>query len=106
MPRWITVTPDGTVTVRDDEPTLETMQQAVQGDLEALPSPVSGVSVFVNMEKGDLPVNGKATTFMVNSLWPGSRLPGTMLLTGEANGEGELIDLTDEQVALLQEKLK
>lgn len=106
MPKWVTVTSDGIVTVRDDEPTLETMQQAVLGDLEALPSPVPGVSVFVAMEQAGLPVNGKATTFMVNNLWPGTRILGPLVLTGDPIGDGELAELTDEQVALLQEKLK
>lgn len=106
VPKWVTVTSDGIVTVRDDEPTLETMQQAVLGDLEALPSPVPGVSVFVAMEQAGLPVNGKATTFMVNNLWPGTRILGPLVLTGDPIGDGELAELTDEQVALLQEKLK
>ncbi len=114
MSKWLLVQPDGTVLVREDELELDTMQDAVQGELEALPSPIAGVSVFVNTEHLDwrsrqpLLVNPKATALMANSLWPGQRIVGSMILAGAPDPDdeqGALVDLSDEQVASLQERL-
>lgn len=114
MIRWVVIAPDGSMTVREDEPTLEALQEAVQGDLEALPAPFGGVSVFVNEEKKNqtsgepLPMNPKATAFMAGNLWPGTRLVGPMVVAGAPNPDDEagmLTSLSDEQVASLTGKL-
>jgi Domain of unknown function (DUF3846) len=112
--KWLTVEPDGTVTERDDDPTLETMQEVVQGNLEAIASPEEGVSVFVNEEKKDwrsgqpLLLNAKATGYLRDMLWPGTRIVGKMILAGApdpTDEDGNLQPLTSEQVASLMERL-
>jgi hypothetical protein len=111
MSKWLVVAPSGEVTVREDEPTLEALQATVAGLIEALPSPIAGVSVFVNEDRVDwrsmqpLLLNPKATTLMKDSLWPGQRIVGALVLAGSADDEGELNDLSDEQVASLRERL-
>ena len=116
MSKWLVVQPDGTVLVREDELVLDAMQEAVQGELEALPSPITGVTMFVNKDRLDwrsqqpLLLNPKATALMANSLWPGQRIVGPMILAGlpsdpDEDEESAFVDLSDEQVASLQEKL-
>lgn len=112
--KWLIVRPDGAVLEREDDLVLDAMQEAVQGELEALPSPIAGVSVFVNEQRLDwrsqqpLLLNPKATALMANSLWPGQRIVGSMILAGSPDPEdetGALVSLSGEQVASLKEKL-
>ena len=110
MTRWMSLTPNGVLHEYDDEPTLKRLQDEVGGYIEAVasPDPALRVSLFVcdekvSLEGTPLAGNAKATAFLVRSLWPGQRIVGPLVLCGEPDEEGELTNLTDEQVAKIKE---
>lgn len=98
-PRWVTVAPDGTLTERDDEPTLDNIGEALGGNLELLPDPrgVAEAASWINRDgqtnEGFLPMNPRGTAYLGTVLWPGVRVSGTIALTGEMREDDVIADI-------------
>jgi len=108
--KWAVLHHDGTLTIREDEPSLMALQEAVHGQIEVVKAPEGtfAVSFFINetrrsVDGEPLALNVKATEYLGPVLWQGTRIVGPMVIAGPPDPMGELKSLTDEQVSYLQD---
>lgn len=98
--KWLTLDPDGSVTVRDTEVTLQDLQGAVGGYIEQI-ALTPDFCTFAN-EEGKLlglPLNPYATAFMQKFV--GDYIVGTMVFTGPPDGDGDITALDDDIIDLI-----
>lgn len=95
--RWALISENGAVTAREDEPTLEALQQAVGGYIEAVE--LNGATMFCNEDGklSGLPLN-EAATFIARrsgAIRTLDAIVGNAVLTGEPDSNGDITDLDE-----------
>ncbi len=107
MGKWLVVSPEGIPEIRTEEPILTTLHAVVQGELEALQTPLIGTTACGHMKPGveiteeALPRYPQATAWLQTTLWQGARVVGNLVVVGVVDDDGAVVDLTDEQVEQL-----
>jgi hypothetical protein len=99
---WLIITPAGTVEVRIGKPSLEDLQKAVGGDIEAAYVDGGGFTALCN-EEGKLqglPYNRMATK-LCGTTKVGDILVGDVVLIGNPDKKGESTPLPDDIIAML-----
>lgn len=102
-PFYAVVSPVGRLTFHATKPTLEDLQAAVGGDIEAFPAPHDGTT-YLNEEGKLLGLahNRLATHWLREFLLPGDWIAGPLVVTGPIDDAGDETALTAEQLADLR----
>lgn len=105
---YATLTPEGEFTLVEEKPTLEAMQKAVGGYVEAVEVQVEGMTIDIWLnEEGKLiglPPNPKVTRLAreAGSIWPSDYIAGTVMFTGGADRWGNTMKLSKRAVEFLK----
>lgn len=109
---YLIISPDGDIKdVSNGSLTHQQMHDIVNADLELLQAPPDlDVSVFAAESKvndaGDrLHLNSRVTSLLVDVMWPGDNVVGTVIITGPVDAEGESTSLDEVTKHAVAERL-